>query len=405
MIYSAVITNKAATFHAAVTRVCIPMLVFAASIFGQEEKEWRKNLETLCSTYRTMLEQAITFENVCIKMGVDLPLPQQTRSHDEVKVEVEQRVEKKVNEAVPVIDVKKVRMEAEEENRLWNRGDTVDFVDARGRRIQGTLIFISPGKLQIGTRYVSRVDFTPEIFAHIDPELSRHAIKKMVQRQTSSNAAERNRVAEQLYPQILADVYRESGFILIANAANQWYSKAESQTVIEQLRLNMINQKYDEGLADYLGAKGFARFENQWMPAEMVARKLREQEIAERKRAEEQARQQAREIAERKAREEKINQEAKAAARVEIPACINGLLKEQVKGNDGYEYWAAGSSPVKLVAPTQWEIVDLLCFGTYAVVTVRVESSTKGGMPIRLLWSFNLKYEGTWKVWMISETN
>lgn len=90
-------------------------------------------------------------------------------------------------------------------------------------------------------------------------------------------------------------------------------------------------------------------------------------------------------------------------AKDEIRRCINGLMREQEKGNLGTRYWESEILAKQFFTPTSWDILDVTVFGTMGTATVRIESSTKGGMPIRKNWSFMMSNENGWKVSMISE--
>ncbi|MBX9626940.1 MAG: zinc ribbon domain-containing protein [Gemmataceae bacterium] len=73
---------------------------------------------------------------------------------------------------------------------------------------------------------------------------------------------------------------------------------------------------------------------------------------------------------------------------------IDGWLGEQKAGRSGDRYWSGGKAGSRLFAVRNWEVVDLDIrrggFPSTAVATVRVDSSTQGGMPITVLWNIRL---------------
>ena len=86
-------------------------------------------------------------------------------------------------------------------------------------------------------------------------------------------------------------------------------------------------------------------------------------------------------------------------------ATLNAWLTEQQKGKSGREYWPFSLkarqyvTPVRFYAVRSWEIVDA---PTDLNLTVRIESSTKGGLPIIKLWEVNLDDDG-WKIRSVDE--
>jgi hypothetical protein len=114
------------------------------------------------------------------------------------------------------------------------------------------------------------------------------------------------------------------------------------------------------------------------------------------------AHQQALEKSAQKKQEEQNSRLAKQHVD-KIPSVINGLLREQARGRVGYSYWADSQFASQLFAPADWEIMETRVFGNIATATVRIDSSTKGGIRIRVLWRFFLKFDREWKVSLISE--
>lgn len=104
----------------------------------------------------------------------------------------------------------------------------------------------------------------------------------------------------------------------------------------------------------------------------------------------------------KKTREKKRREKALASVE-QIPKVINGLLQAQKRDEYGLEYWEDPHNATKLFAIVEWEIVNQEVNGATALVKVRIESSTKGGLPIRKIWKFYMSYTDSWKVSLLSE--
>lgn len=95
-----------------------------------------------------------------------------------------------------------------------------------------------------------------------------------------------------------------------------------------------------------------------------------------------------------------------AANRPGIASVVDSLMHEQARGRYGLQYWADPSRATRLFAPASWDILETAVSGVDATALIRVESSTRGGIPIRRLWSINLRFlaEG-WRVLHISQAD
>jgi hypothetical protein len=203
--------------------------------------------------------------------------------------------------------------------------------------------------------------------------------------------------------------------------AFQWHD-TRVHALVTAARDAQVESEFKKGLNGHMDENGFAQHRGEWMPKAVALQKEQEYQAelerqrmesaaeaerqarlaAEREQREREAR--ARAEAEQRARKEKLAQLARASAGVDIPKVINGVLGEQAKGNVGAEYWEDGSTMDRLFAPTAWTIVDTELAGNIAEVTVRVDSSNKGGAQIRALWLFVLRYgEAGWKVALLLE--
>ena len=73
--------------------------------------------------------------------------------------------------------------------------------------------------------------------------------------------------------------------------------------------------------------------------------------------------------------------EYEAAKRANVKT-VNSWLEAQQRGQDGNRFWAASTNKKRLYSIASWEIVSSSSYS----VTVLVDSSTKGGIPIRKTW-------------------
>lgn len=124
----------------------------------------------------------------------------------------------------------------------------------------------------------------------------------------------------------------------------------------------------------------------------------------EQRRREEEARRLEREEQQR-IQQNRINENARRRSG-EIPTVINSALERQSIGQDGREYFSGEA--LRLYAPVNWEIVaEPVIAGSLAYVTLRIESSTRGGFPIRRLWIFEMTFSETrgWLIRNIVERN
>lgn len=109
------------------------------------------------------------------------------------------------------------------------------------------------------------------------------------------------------------------------------------------------------------------------------------------------------ELDEQRKRQEELGREAAGRSK-DMNVVINALMLEQAKGKYGLQYWYDSSIATRLFAPVSWDVLESNVSGTTATALVRVESSTQGGIPIRKLWTFYLRYTASgWKVALISE--
>lgn len=103
-------------------------------------------------------------------------------------------------------------------------------------------------------------------------------------------------------------------------------------------------------------------------------------------------------IAEIKRKEERvaasrrrIDSMSQAELRAEASNFINDWLKDMQVGNDTRKYWKYPALGEVLFSVKSWTILDGSTWGAYSSsVKIIIESSTKGGSPIRKVWSVSL---------------
>lgn len=96
--------------------------------------------------------------------------------------------------------------------------------------------------------------------------------------------------------------------------------------------------------------------------------------------------------------------ERAAERRHEIRSVVGAVMEEQRRGRFGDAYWAHGTFPTRLFSPVSWEILDSSVRGIHASVPVLVESSNRGGIPIRRTWTFRLVFtQAGWRLLEIAE--
>lgn len=89
----------------------------------------------------------------------------------------------------------------------------------------------------------------------------------------------------------------------------------------------------------------------------------------------------------------------KARVPEDVKRVVTLHLEENKKGNSGAQYFCDPILAKKLFAPTGWEIVNVNIHDGMATVTVRVDSSQKGGSRITKLWDYSLKrMDDDWKI-------
>lgn len=94
---------------------------------------------------------------------------------------------------------------------------------------------------------------------------------------------------------------------------------------------------------------------------------------------------------------------AEKEAETAVCHIVNEVLETNKRGDVDYRYCDPNLTKM-LYAPRSWEIVNANVFGETAAVTVRVDSSNKGGAQITVIWVYYLSLKsGSWKVINIVE--
>jgi hypothetical protein len=93
-----------------------------------------------------------------------------------------------------------------------------------------------------------------------------------------------------------------------------------------------------------------------------------------------------------------------------VTSVVDGWLMVQKRGEWGTEYWQDPNEACTFFAVSKWEILscvfaDKYSGGYHALVKVRIESSTKGGLPISKIWSFYMiaDINRPWRIEYIEE--
>lgn len=114
--------------------------------------------------------------------------------------------------------------------------------------------------------------------------------------------------------------------------------------------------------------------------------------------------------------QQKIETESKR----KVMALITGWLESQKRGEWGIEYWKKPEFATRLYSVTDWEIVNAVDVlnrteltydiynTTWICVTVRIDSSTKGGFPVKQHWTITVSREentAEWKILDVTKNN
>lgn len=148
--------------------------------------------------------------------ALGLPFPLGTTTADRVEIEdkindvTHRYAERKLGE----FDTDLLSKEAEKKFRVWSVGDTIEVVDGRGRRLSGKLSRVNRAYLQVGSTRVNSVDFTEEIWAHINQNKSDLAQLEYVEQHREEHDAKLRQIRWESRPKAGELLFRKHGFIL-----------------------------------------------------------------------------------------------------------------------------------------------------------------------------------------------
>ncbi|MEI6422170.1 MAG: hypothetical protein WCP55_08115 [Lentisphaerota bacterium] len=97
-----------------------------------------------------------------------LPPPRKTdKSYSDVKKEIKDIVDKKINDEVGFFDEVTFTNEAQVKFPAWKVGDTIHISDQRGFNFSGKIEKIDDGGMVIGGKGLNSLDYTDEIAVHV----------------------------------------------------------------------------------------------------------------------------------------------------------------------------------------------------------------------------------------------
>ncbi len=187
----------------------------------------------------------------------------------------------------------------------------------------------------------------------------------------------------------------------LAKVMEQTYRANDYETAIRSLTLEIQNNPLAKNMNE--ANRLLSTLHDQYEQAIAEAERQRRLERARQEAAQEAARK--REEERRIAEQQEALDAAEAAKHIDqIPIVVNALLEAQSKGDTGLMYWEDYSQASTLYAPVAWEILETNRVGARAKLTVRIESSNRGGSIIRKLWKISMRFtRGAWKVSSIDE--
>jgi len=318
-----------------------------------------------------VVEKAVPIESVAREFDITLPVPENTRSHGEVRQEVDRLVREYVDKKVPLLAVEKVQADAETRYALWKSGEIVDVMDRVQNRHAGRVTYDARGRLKIDDFQVPEVDFTKEIKTHVyerDCERARH---EYVESTLSANLQERERLKTEVIPQAVIAVYTESKFTQIQG---EWYGRNELMSLLESRRQEVVESKYKEGIRAFLQANGFEfdSSQNVWVPKEIIETKRLEQAAIE-----------ARDQARRELEEERLKKERERLSEMtSIQETVKSFLAGQPEYSQIAPFWDTKNAgePMALWNP-EGTIVDVkLASGGLATLTATLSFKNNNGV-------------------------
>jgi hypothetical protein len=395
------------------------LLVSNLSAYAQTPQSWQNEVEKLKTRFHDEIANKITLDYVAKQNGLTYPLKKNKITHQEIEEKASLSAKLYVNQTIPEINQKLALDAISEKYRLWNRRERVKFVDRRGQKYDGYMTGVYPS-MRVNGITVPIVDLGDEVKVHFEPDLAEMLSNQEIKIMLLKNNRDRESLLEEYKPKEKERLYKSNYFTFYDG---NYYEKNEIENMLAKQMDENIKKEYSRNIESFLNRNGYILFDGDYLPAVMAKQKESARQEAQRQQQAEQARlrmeretEQARlaaqreqlrqqQEAERKAQEAQRAQTAKSCANEQIPQVIDGMLQAQSRDEWGSEYWDNPASAEKLFAPISWSIKDCSVTGTMAIAKVLVESSTKGGMPIRKIWTFLLRYKDSWKISSIIDGN
>ncbi len=386
--------------------------ISALAASAQVPHDWQPKVEELKRRFFSETADRITIESIAKENGLPYPLATNRRTHQEIEELARLNTQRHVDQTIPLLTREMAEKTIHEKYRPWERRERISFADNRGRKYEGYMTGAYPN-LRINGISVPIVDLPTDVRVHFEPELAKQLGDREIGAILRKNQHARETLTEEYMPKEKERLYKSYGFPFYAGSYRE---TATVERDLASIRDAYVKRECDRGLEAFLNKHGYAMYDGNWMPAEMAkqkelarqaeqARLAAEQEQQRRVWEAEQARLAAereqlrqQQEADRKARDVLRAKEAESCANEQIPAVIIGMLKAQAQDEWGTAYWDDPTSAKKMFAPTSWEIKKLSVSGTTAMAKVLIESSTKGGIPIRKFWNIFLVYKNSWKV-------
>jgi hypothetical protein len=402
------------------TRQIIGVLLGSTlAAYAQAPQSWPHEVEKLKIRLHDEIANKITLEYVATQNGLAYPLKTNKITHQEIEENSSLSAKNYVNQTIPEINQKMAFEAISEKYRQWSRRERVKFMDQRGKKYEGYMTGLYPN-IRVNGITVPIVDLADEVKAHFEPYLAEKLSDREIKVILLKNSRDRNALFEEYKPKEKIRLYKSNYFTFYGG---NYYEKYEVENMLAKNRDENIKNEYAGSLNSFLNKNGYILFDGDYLPIAMAIQKENERQEAQRQRQAEQERlrlereaEQARlaaqqeqlrqqQEAERKAQEALRAQAAESCANEQIPQVINGMLQAQSRDKSGAQYWANPAAAQQLFAPVSWNIKDCSVIGTGAIAKVLIESSNRGGMPIRQMWTLYLRYENSWKISYLSGEN
>lgn len=231
--------------------------------------------------------------------------------------------------------------------------------------------------------------------------LLRQAMKRQMEQRLNALDSNKSITWEQKIRQAEAMRPQAGGFPEVVGLVDAHLKKYNAQIVLEQTQalnaaVNEAGELKDPEIAlrklKYALTK-YPRAEEDSINRAKDRIEVLQQRIAEIKREEERV----------AALRRKVNSMSQSQLRAEASEFINDWLKDMQVGNNTGKYWKYPALSEILFSVKSWTILDGSTWGAHSSsVKIIIESSTKGGSPIRKVWSVSLTRDDEMKLKVFS---